>query len=54
MRRYSEKLDRRAPKSFRLSPAEIDAAIGAVGKDDRAQIAYCREQAAFAEPSVAR
>src|SRR5678816_3079503 len=49
VRRYSEKLDRWAPPSFRLSRAEIDAGMAAVSKDDRASIAYCREQiAAFA------
>ena len=46
VRRYSEKLDRWSPGSFRLSPAEIYAAVGAVAKEDREKIGYCREQVA--------
>ena len=46
VRRYSEKLDRWSPGSFRLSPAEIDAGVGAVAKEDRETIGYCREQVA--------
>lgn len=50
VRRYSEKLDHWSPPSFRLTPAEIDAGMAAVSKDDRAQIGYCRGQiAAFAQ-----
>jgi len=50
VRRYSERLDHWSPPSFRLSPAEIAAALATVSKEDRAQIAYCRDQvAAFAE-----
>lgn len=50
VRRYSEKLDRWSPPAFRLTQAEIDAGMAKVGKEDRAQIAYCREQvAAFAQ-----
>src|SRR3990167_3842469 len=46
VRRYSKTLDRWSPGSFRLSPAEIDAAVGAVAKEDRETIGYCREQGA--------
>jgi sulfopropanediol 3-dehydrogenase len=50
VRRYSEKLDRWSPPSFRLTQAEIDVGMAAVSTDDRAQIAYCRDQiAAFAQ-----
>ena len=49
VRRYSEKLDRWSPVSFKLSAAEIEAAIAGIGADDRAMIDYCRDQiAAFA------
>jgi sulfopropanediol 3-dehydrogenase len=49
VRRYSEKLDRWSPKSFKLSPEEIDAAVALLSADDRATIDYCRDQiAAFA------
>lgn len=49
VRRYSEKLDRWSPVSFKLTAAEIEAAIAGVGVDDRAMIDYCRDQiAAFA------
>ena len=49
VRRYSEKLDRWSPKSFKLTHAEIDAAVGLLSADDRAKIDYCRDQiAAFA------
>lgn len=50
VRRYSERLDRWAPPSFRLSPADIEATIAAVSAEDRRQIDYCHRQiAAFAE-----
>jgi sulfopropanediol 3-dehydrogenase len=49
VRRYSEKLDRWSPVSFKLPAAEIEAAIAGIGADDRAMIDYCRDQiAAFA------
>ena len=49
VRRYSEKLDRWSPASFKLSAAEIEAAVAGVGAEDRAMIDYCRDQiAAFA------
>ena len=49
VRRYSEKLDRWSPFSFKLTAAELEAAIAGVGADDRAMIDYCRDQiAAFA------
>src|SRR5688500_20381732 len=49
VRRYSEKLDRWSPPSFRLSAADIDRSGAGVSADDRAKIDYCREQiAAFA------
>ncbi len=49
VRRYSEKLDRWSPKSFKLTHAEIDAAVALLSADDRAKIDYCRDQiAAFA------
>jgi sulfopropanediol 3-dehydrogenase len=49
VRRYSEKLDRWSPVSFKLTAAETDAAVAGVDADDRALIDYCRDQiAAFA------
>ena len=49
VRRYSEKLDRWSPASFKLIAAEIEAAMAGVGAEDRAMIDYCRDQiAAFA------
>ena len=49
VRRYSEKLDRWSPASFKLSAAEIEAAIARGWGEDRALIDYCRDQiAAFA------
>jgi sulfopropanediol 3-dehydrogenase len=49
VRRYSEKLDRWSPASFRLSDPEIQASIAVVSAADRAMIDYCRDQsAAFA------
>ena len=49
VRRYSEKLDGWSPASFKLSPAEIQAAVERVSPADRAMIDYCRDQiAAFA------
>jgi sulfopropanediol 3-dehydrogenase len=49
VRRYSEKLDRWSPASFRLSDSEIQASMSVVSADDRAMIDYCRDQiAAFA------
>ena len=49
VRRYSEKLDRWSPPSFRLSAADIERSIAGVSADDRAKIDYSREQiAAFA------
>jgi sulfopropanediol 3-dehydrogenase len=49
VRRYSEKLDRWSPVSFKLSAGEIKTAVAGVGADDRAMIDYCRDQiAAFA------
>src|SRR5262245_42822597 len=49
VRRYSEKLDRWSPASFRLSGAEIEKSMSVVSADDRAMIDYCRDQiAAFA------
>ncbi len=44
VRRYSERLDRWAPPSFKLSPAEIDRSIALVSAEDRAVIDYSREQ----------
>lgn len=49
VRRYSEKLDRWSPASFRLSPGEIERGVAAVSPEDRARIDYSRDQiAAFA------
>jgi len=49
LRRYSEKLDNWSPTSFKLSRAEIEAAVETLSADDRATIDYCRDQiAAFA------
>jgi sulfopropanediol 3-dehydrogenase len=49
VRRYSEKLDKWSPASFKLSAAEIETSIAAVNTADRAMIDYCRDQiAAFA------
>jgi sulfopropanediol 3-dehydrogenase len=49
VRRYSERLDRWSPPEFRLSPAEIERAMGRVSAGDRKTIDYCRDQiAAFA------
>src|SRR5262245_16359094 len=47
--RYSEKLDRWSPASFKLGADEIEAAVATLSADDRATIDYCRDQiAAFA------
>src|SRR5262245_50944148 len=46
VRRYSERLDRWSPPSFRLTPADINAGLANVSKEDRDQIAYCRDQVA--------
>jgi sulfopropanediol 3-dehydrogenase len=49
VRRYSAKLDRWSPASFKLTVAEIEAAVARVDAEDRAMIDYCRDQiAAFA------
>ncbi len=49
VRRYSEKLDRWSPASFKLSAADIEAAVAILSADDRGKIDYCRDQiAAFA------
>ena len=49
LRRWSEKLDRWSPPSFRLSPADVERGTAPVSADDRRQIDYCRDQiAAFA------
>lgn len=49
VRRYSQRLDRWSPPSFRLSPADIEAAVATLTAEDRRQIDYCHEQiAAFA------
>lgn len=49
VRRYCERLDQWSPASFRLSPAEIEAAVALLSAADRRQIDYCHEQiAAFA------
>lgn len=46
VRRYSEKLDRWSPPSFKLTRAEIDRAIARVSPEDRKTIDYCRDQIA--------
>ena len=46
VRRYSEKLDRWSPKSFKLDAAEIETAVALLPADDRAMIDYCRDQIA--------
>ena len=49
VRRYSEKLDRWSPKTFKLGADEIAESIALLSADDRATIDYCRDQiAAFA------
>ncbi len=55
VREHSERLDRWAPRSFRLGPAEIDKGIAALSADDRRTIDVCRDQiAAFARAQRAR
>src|SRR5688572_20857904 len=46
VREYSLSLDQWSPPSFRLSPAEIDAAIAHVSAADRRVIHDCRDQIA--------
>jgi sulfopropanediol 3-dehydrogenase len=46
VRRYSDQFDRWAPSSFRLSKADIERSMAAVGAADRAEIDYCRDQIA--------
>ena len=55
VREHSERLDRWAPRAFRLSPGEIDEQIAALSADDRRTIDLCRDQiAAFARAQRAR
>ena len=55
VREHSERLDRWAPRSFRLGQAEIDKGIAALSPDDRHTIDLCRDQiAAFARAQRAR
>ena len=55
VREHSERLDRWAPRSFRLGQAEIDKGIAALSADDRRTIDLCRDQiAAFARAQRAR
>lgn len=49
VREHSERLDRWAPPSFRLTPAAIGEAVAQLSPDDRRTIDLCRDQiAAFA------